>query len=296
MATSSGITVAQKWDAIQYSIKNGNFCDQESTATIGYIVRGTTSDAEAMMAAYEEAPKDLKQDSSDSHGIPKRTVTISERLGEDIWRIDVGYAWSPNNADDTDNDKEVPEISFEVSGGTTHITQAYEQKCVYSLVPGKQDSDSEAEKVPIGWNGKTGEESEIAGVDVPIGQFTLTYKKIMNYSKVVSTAWLRKVAACYGRINKGRWKGWEAGEVMFNGGGFSTPMRGAKKVAVTFNFLIRINEDSVKIGGHNIGTVKGHWYCWEIYDDDPESKAGKKIKKIYKARVNKESDFSALGI
>lgn len=294
MATSA-VTVAQKWDAIQFNIKNGNFCDQESTATIGYIVQGTASDTEALMAAYNQAPKVLTQNPSDKQGIPKRTVTISERLGENIWRIDVGYAWNANNSDDTD-DKEVPEISFEVSGGTEHITQAYEQKCVYSLVPGKKDSDSEAEKVPIGWNGKTGEESEVAGVDVPIGQFTLTYKKIMNYSKVVSTSWLRKVAACYGRINRGKWKGWEAGEVMFNGGGFSTPMRGAKKVAVTFNFLIRINEDNVKIGGHNIGKVPGHWYCWAIYEDDPESKGGKKIKKVYKARVNKESDFSALGV
>lgn len=293
MATT--ITVDQKWDAIQFNIKNGNFCDQESTATIGYIVQGTTSDSEALMAAYKQAPEVLKAQPSDKSGIPRRTATISERLGEQMWRIDVGYAWSANNSDDTD-DKEIPEMSFEVSGGTTHITQAYEQKCVYSLVSSKKDSDSEAEKVPIGWNGKTGEESEIAGVDVPIGQFSLTYKKIMSYSKATSTAWLRKVANCYGRINKGRWKGWEAGEVMFNGGGFSTPMRGAKKVSVTFNFLIRMNEDNVKIGGHNIGSVKGHWYCWAIYEDDADSKGGKRIKKVYKARVNKESDFSALGL
>lgn len=288
------VTVEQKWDAIQYNIKNGDFCNQESTATISYIVSGTNSDADAMMAAYNEAPAKLLKRTTDKYGIPKRSVSISERLQEMIWKVDVGYAWETNNSEE--NDEEMPEMSFEVSGGTTHITQAYEQKCIYSAVASQKDSDAEAEKVPIGWNGKKGEESEVAGVDVPIGQFSLSYKKIMTYSKATSTAWMRKVAGCYGRINKGRFKGWEPGEVMFNGASYSTPMRGAKKVSVNFNFIIRLNEDDVKIGGHNVGSVKGHWYCWAIYDDDPESKGGKKIKKVYKARVNKQSDFDCLGI
>lgn len=288
------INVEQKWDAIQYNIKNGNFCNQESTATISYIVSGTNVDAEAMMAAYNFAPGQLKKNSGDKAGIPKWNVQISDRLQETIWKIDVGYAWDTQNSEE--DDEEMPEMSFEVSGGSTHVTQAYEQECIYSSVASQKDSKSEAEKVPIGWNGKLGEESEVAGVDVPIGQFSLSFKKIMSYRKATNTAWMRKVAGCYGRINKGRFKGWEPGEVMFNGASYSTPMRGADKVSVIFNFIIRLNEDDVKIGGHNVGNVKGHWYCWAIYDDDPESKGGKKIKKVYKARVNKQSDFDCLGL
>ena len=288
------ISVQQKWDAIQYNLKNGQFSNQDSTAVISYIVSGTDKDEEAIKAAYEQAPEHLKGTQDNIAGIPRRGVTIVERLQETVWLVQVNYAYA-DEEEEEDNDEERPEMSFEASGGTVHITQAYEQVCVFSA-DGHKDRAAEAEKVPIGWNGKTGEESEAAGVDVPEGQFSLTYKKIMSYTKATSTTWMRRVMNCYGRVNSKRFKGWEPGEVVFQACSFSTPMRGARKVAVTFNFFLRLNENNVRVAGARVGTVPGHWYCWAIYGDDPDSRGRKQIKKIYKARVHKESDFSVLGI
>ena len=285
------ITVTQAWDAVDLELEQGKGTHSSSAATVHYIVTGTSVDTEACTAAYTAAPEEYCS-------IPKKSVSISERLTDDTWKIEVKYgSESSSGGDDGGDEDQDPTVSFDCSAGTKHMTQAIEQTCVYAGDGETKDSASAAAAVPIGWNGKDGSESEAAGVDVSIGELRETYTKYMSKSKVTGTSWKRKVAELVGKVNSGSFKGWSAGEVMFLGCSYSAPTKGAKKVNVSFHFAIRLNESKATVAGQRVGSKKGFEYLWAITDDEVKNEERvRKVKKIYKAEVCDTDSFGSLGV
>ena len=118
-----------------------------------YIVEGTQNDAEACTQAYTTAPEEFT-------GIPKKSVAISERLTDTVWKIEVHYGSeqsSSGGGGDGDEDDEAT-MNFDCSAGTKHMAQAIRQTCVFAGNGETKDSASVASAIPIGWNGKVGSE------------------------------------------------------------------------------------------------------------------------------------------
>ena len=285
------ITVTQAWDAVDLELEQGSGTHSSSAATVHYIVTGTEVDTEAFTAAYDAAPEEYCS-------IPKKSVSISERLTDNTWKIEVKFgSESTSSGGDSGDEDDEPTVSFDCSAGTKHMTQAIEQTCVYAADGQTKDSASVAAAVPIGWNGKDGSESEAAGVDVSIGELRETYTKPMSKSKVTGTSWTRKVAELVGKVNSGSFKGWNSGEVMFLGCSYSAPTKGSKKVNVSFHFAIRLNESKATVAGHSVGSKKGFEYIWALTDDEVKNgERVRKVKKIYKAEVCYTDGFGSLGI
>lgn len=285
------ITVTQAWDAVDLELEQGSGTHSSSAATVHYIVTGTEVDTEACTAAYNAAPEEYCS-------IPKKSVSISERLTDNTWKIEVKFgSESTSSGGDSGDEDDEPTVSFDCSAGTKHMTQAIEQTCVYAADGQTKDSASVAAAVPIGWNGKDGCESEAAGVDVSIGELRETYTKPMSKSKVTGTSWKRKVAELVGKVNSGSFKGWNSGEVMFLGCSYSAPTKGSKKVNVSFHFAIRLNENKATVAGHSVGSKKGFEYIWALTDDEVRNgERVRKVKKIYKAEVCYTDGFGSLGI
>jgi hypothetical protein len=285
------ITVKQAWTGVDLSLEQGSGSNSNSTATVTYIVEGTEDDITACTSAYEFAPDEFSE-------IPKKSVSVAERLTENAWKIEVNYgSESKSSSGDSGSEDDEATMNFDCSAGTKHMTQAIEQTCVYAGSGESKDSSDEASAVPIGWNGKDGSESEAAGVDVSIGELRETYTKTMSKSKVTGTSWKRKVAELVGKVNSGSFKGWNAGEVMFLGCSYSAPSKGSKKVSVSFHFAIRLNESKATVAGQNIGSKKGFEYLWALTDDEVrDGERKRKVRKIYKAVVCETDGFGGLGI
>ncbi len=288
-------TVIQAWEGIELELNNGSGSNSESTASIRYIVSDAADEAVATNAAWDHAPLKYLD-------IPKKSAAMSERLSHTMWKVEVHYGSEDSSSSDsgggsTDEEDDDPTVNFDCSAGTKHMTTAITQTCEYAGSGEKKDSADAASAVPIGWNGKTGSESEAAGVDVSIGELRETYTKTFSRSKVTGTSWKRKVAELVGKVNSGSFKGWSAGEVQFLGCSYSAPLKGGKKVQVSFHFAIRLNESRAKVAGHSVGNKKGFEYLWAITDDEVEDgERIRKIKKIYKAVVCETDSFSGLGI
>ena len=281
------ITVTQAWEGFDLQLEHGNGGNSASTATVHYIVSGTDSEIDACNECYSTAPATYS-------GIPKRSVSVSERLTDNSWKIDVRYGTESSN--DEGDESDAPTLNFDCGAGTMHVTTPITQTCVYSS-DGKRDSNSVASVIPIGWNGKYGPESEVAGVDVSTGELRETYTKVLSRSTVTGSTWKRKIAGLVGKVNSSSFKGWNAGEVMFLGASYSAPLRGAQKVTVSFHFAIRLNEDSATIGGVNIGNCQGFEYLWAVTSDKVSSgNRVPEVKKIYKSKVCKTASFSNLGL
>ena len=292
------ISVMESWDLASLSLARGNFSNGESTMTKIFVVENAETEEKAADAAYRLSPAKIS-DLSGKLCIPKKSATVIERCGETTWKVQVEYGYSTGSSNDAEEDEaddnDVPEVCFQCSATTIHVTKPYSQTCVYRnpLYP----QIANPEKIMIGWNGETGPQSEATGVDVQTADCREQYKRILKYSKVRSSSWRRKVASCVGRVNSGTFKGWKAGEVMFLGASYDTPQGGVTQVKVTFDFLIRTNEENAKVCGHNVGDVKGFEYVWAVLcDSRSQSAVTKDIKYIFKSGIVRTTDFSKLGL
>lgn len=285
------VTVTQAWEGVDLQLEKGSGSNESSTATVYYIVSGAADETTACSSCYSSAPDTYA-------GIDKKSVSVSERLTDTSWKIEVRYGTEQSSGGgNTGDEDDEPTVNFDCSAGTKHMTQAISQTCVYAGNGEKKDSADVAAAVPIGWNGKDGSESEAAGVDVSIGELRETYTKTFSRSKVTGTSWKRKVAELVGKVNSGSFKGWNAGECQFLGCSYSAPLSGSKKVQVSFHFAIRLNESKATIAGESIGSKKGFEYLWALTADEvSDGERVRKVKKVYKAEVCETDSFSGLGI
>ena len=258
--------------------KNGKYKSVE----IRYIVFEAADEDTALTAVLGVAAKELND-------LPLDSIEIDERCGDQTFKINALYKTediSSSGGGDDDDDDEDPTISFDCGGGSKHLLYSLAQKKVF----GDKDPGG-----AIGWNGKTGDDCEITGVDIPTAQLRETYTVQMRVSKL-STSYKKKVAALVGKVNSGTFKGWSAGEVMFLGMSYSTPAKKAKKVTVTFNFAIQPNESKVKVGGKSI-SKKGFEYVWAISKTVANNGTPKmQVEGIYVDQVCEYASFSSLGL
>ena len=258
--------------------KNGKYKSVE----IRYIVFEAADEDTALSAVLGVAAKELND-------LPLDSIEIDERCGDQTFKINALYKTediSSSGGDDDDEDDEEPTISFDCGGGSKHLLYGLAQKKVF----GDKDPGG-----AIGWNGKTGDDCEITGVDIPTAQLRETYTVQMKISKL-STSYKKKVAALVGKVNSGTFKGWSAGEVMFLGMSYSTPAKKAKKVTVSFNFAIQPNESQVKVGGKSV-SKKGFEYVWAISKTVANNGTPKmQVEGIYVDQVCEYASFSSLGL
>lgn len=251
-----------------------------------YIVLGPVAMRDAMNLIMQNAPA----------GIPvadyNDTVAVRKEIRFEGWdedgnaEISVAYEVKSNEDNSSsDSDDQEPTMSFDCGGGTKHLTHSLKQ----TRKSGTKDAGG-----AINWNGKTSTECQIAGIDVPTAQLRESYTRYMRPGQL-TTSFKRKVAALVGKVNKGKFKGWSAGEVMFLGMSYSGALKGPDKIAVTFNFSIQPNE-STTINGQKI-SKNGFEYAWAL-SQTVEEKGVPKIKTeaIYVEKVCEEASFSGLGL
>lgn len=297
------ISVQESWELSNLTLDLGQYNKDGSSMSRFYIVDNAESEQDAVEAAYQKSPdkifeKNAKDGSNNPVGIPKQSATVVERCGERTWKVQVDYGFNSDSSNTSDSDEDVdslPEVSFQCSASTSHIVRPYDQLLPYR---NKRYPDIiNPEKVMIGWNGEFGSQSQASGVDVYTGECREQYKRILSYDTVRSSNWRRRIASCVGRANRYRFKGWNAGEAMFMGCSYNTPQRKARNVEVTFDFLIKVNEEDAVVCGHHIGLLRGFEYAWVVMGDAVSQNAiNREIKYIFKSSVCKYADFSKLGL
>jgi len=263
----------------------GKFTQIEAT----YIADGTEDDEAALTAVRNSVPSEQK-------GLPIDELEVTSREGQRIFLVTVTWKEEESSSgrkeddddeeDDDDNDVDERTVSFDCGGGSMHLTHSYGQRIAY----GTKDAGG-----AIGWNGKTGAEMSITGVDVPTAQLRETYTRRMKLSKI-TTSFKRKVAKLVGKVNSGTFKGWNPGEVMFLGMSYSCPAKKDTRVIVTFNFAVQVNEEA-NVCGKRV-SKRGFEYAWGL------SSAGvgrtgaptATVEAIYVDQVCLYDSFSALGL
>ena len=254
------------------------------SAEVVYIVTDAANEDAALAAVHEHAAASYR-------GVPLSYIEISSRDNATTYHVSAVYEFTSSNGGGSGgSDDDAPTMSFECSAGTEHITRSLKQRHW-----GSRDAGG-----LIGWNGKSGADMQVAGVDVPVAQMRLAFTRTMHYSEVIDTKFMRKVNSIFRCVNRDTWKGWNPGEVLFLGGSFITPLKHTSKVQVTFNFAVQLNEKkTIKVAGEEKTVEKGGWeYIWVI----PKTEIGNggtlvsEIDDLYCEVIFEAKDFSILGL
>ena len=294
-----------------------------TSASIKYYVIDPTTKKEAMDACFEDAP-DHYDDPPDiptiiiqdgeqivippetTDSLPKSGVRFDGIEPDNTYVISVMYEANSDSGNYRKKGKASTDYlsaySFDCGGGQRHITASLEQE----ILDGNIDPGG-----VIGWNGKYGSESQIAGVDIPDANIRESYTRVIASSKVANEK--RKIAQMVGCVNSTEFNGWAAGECMFLGATYS--QQGSEKesqpkasesqedykvslTSITYNFAIRFNEDGFTLGEKTYDREKkGFQYVWTI--SETKVKGGSpelEIKGAFLETVCREADFNALKI
>ena len=299
-------SITQLWDNDELSVQNGGFSASGSRSARIYVVSNVANECDAVAFAWQQSPEILE----DGQGgvIPRHTVSVEERLNQTSWKVRVEYEHSSSGGLTSDELDEYSassggpsgvsqrDVCFQCNAGSRHIVVPIWQSCVYAE-QGFAMTDAQALLVPIGDNGKVGEDREIAGCDFNDSGIHEMYDVVIPYDTARSSAWRRKVIRLCGSVNSRSFHGWEPGEVFFNGASYATPRSGARNVKVTFDFCIRPNEPAAAVHGISIGPIYGWNYVWVQYGEVISGASrGDIIKRIFHAKVFPYNDLGVLGV
>lgn len=252
------------------------------SATIPYIVIGFTDEIQMLAYAKLNIPAVIQPDPNLNIYVELDTIAIDERLAHDVWRVMANYPHKDDNL--TDNDQnEIPEFSFDISGGTKHITHSKETVFSASSDPKKKAPDY-SRAINVDQDGKIG------GVDIVNSTFSFTEKHFFKNSKV-NNSFKRTIASLVGKVNSNSFRHWEPGELIFMGATGSRRGKTSKdKWEVTFRFAVSMNVTNLQVSDNITIPKKNGWdYLWVKYKDNVEKNT--LIKEIDSAFVERVYDY-----
>ncbi len=250
----------------------------QSSAELGYIVRGTADDLAARSAAQESSPATYD-------GLARQNVQI-EPLGPQLWDVTVRYG-APGGGSLAPSESS---FSFETGGGTQHITQSL-QTVSRHAAPGMTAPDFQ------GAIGVTADGVDGVDITVPVYQFSETHA---FPDAAVSAAYKGVLFNLTGKTNTGVFRGFAAGEVLFLGATGSKRGDGSDDDwEITFRFAASPTVANLSVGSIAGITKRGWEYLWVRYADAEDTGSGAIVKRpiaVYVERVYKDGAFGALGI
>lgn len=218
-------------------------------------------------------------------GLKLSMIEATERINESTYKVRATYQEDlEKERDETDAERS---FTFDTSGATVHITQSKTTEAYPPTAPK--------------YNGAIGVDNDgnINGVDITVPTLNFTETHILNHSKV-NTRYKQKVAYLTGKVNNSRFRGFDAGEVLFLGAtGSRTGTEKDDPWEVTFRFAVSENSLNLNVGGIIVPKKRGWDYMWVRYADTLANDKKSVVKKpvaVYIEQVYEKEDFGKLGL
>lgn len=195
---------------------------------------------------------------------------------DSVFDATVSYGQAPQDG--------APELSFELSMQTSHVTQSLERVHAYG---------TGAPNLPgIGFSSKDG---KYEGTDIQIPVFT--WRESVTRSRAsVDNAFLGQLMTCASNpVNSATFRGFAIGEVMFLGA--SGGQKGADKMSIAYAFAGSPNLTGLSIGSITGIAKKGWEYLWALYEsnaDDTNKFLVELPRAVYIERMYNTSNFATL--
>jgi hypothetical protein len=262
------VTVVELFDSRQF-----DFGVETASVVLRYGLYGSQDDEEIRIAAGDVLE-------TEAFGLAYQSHRITP-FGGDCWYLEATYG----NAEIISFEDR--KVSYEVGSTTQHIMQS-----LSTIAWGKAagvDGDVPDFKGAINVS-----RNEVNGVDIDFATFIFT-ETVLFSEDDITNAYLRKVKSLTNTVNNASFRGWEAGEVKFNGA--TIARQNADRFELTFRFEVSENKTGMVVNGSEPFDKEGWDYIWFVYADGSNAdNLVKKVKYYYVERVYDRGDFSELGI
>ena len=173
-----------------------------------------------------------------------------------IWKATVPYN-APGYVKPEPPETGDSSLSFEIGGGTQHVTQALAHVADYAA-PAKT-AENFGGSICVS---RQGEVPVAEGVDIPATTMTICETHYIADADVTE-GYVAALFYLAWHTNNAAWRGFAAGEVLFEGA--SGAKRGAGDWEVTFRFAVSPNKTAWTVGGVT-GITKAGWdFLWFDY-------------------------------
>lgn len=262
------VTVVELFDSRQF-----DFGVETASVVLRYGLYGSQDDEEIRIAAGEVLETEAFGLSYQSHRITP--------FGGDCWYLEATYG----NAEYVNFDDR--KITYEVGSTSQHIVQS-----LATILGGKAAGVTGG--VPDFKGAINVSRDGINGVDIDFATFIFTETVLFSEDNVTN-AYLRKVKSLANKVNDAPFRGWEAGEVKFNGA--TIARQNADNFELTFRFEVSENKTGMVVNGSDPFDKEGWDYIWFVFADNTSAANNvKQVKYFYVERVYDRGDFSDLGI
>jgi len=267
------ITVQEKWDSRAYT------GGENPSATLKFIVSGTTSDVDAEDALLATAPEIYTELYRQSWSVDPLVIDTTG-INQSLWEGTVRYGLLEQN--ETGDSV----FNFDTTGGTQHITQSLSTINSYA-----------ASGTPPDYKGAIGAtEKSVEGVDIVLPKFGFSETHFLAV-ELVTPAYRDTLFRMTGKINNLPFRWFAPGECLFMGA--VGAKRGYEDWEVSFKFAASPNQIGIQVG--DIADIEklGWDYMWVSYEDTEDSAAKRLVKRpvsVHIERVYEFADFTLLGI
>ena len=135
------------------------------------------------------------------------------------------------------------------------------------------------------------------GCEIVMPTFQFAETRTVKASKV-NASYKRRVAELTGTVNAARFKGFDAGEVLFLGATGSKKGKKRKHLwEITFKFAVSPNKENLKVGDITVAQKDGWDFLWVKYEDEVSEEKKNLVKKpvaVYVEKVYERKNFALL--
>jgi hypothetical protein len=247
-------------------------------ATLHYWIKDALTSGDAAACVLAGAP-------STFGALPRKDnqIRIEQMISLTDWDCTVEYGAQ----DEKEKEDQEFDFSFDFAATNAKMTHSYE-------TIGKYAPDGQTAPDFGGAIGVTDNEVEGCDVIVPTAAFS---EKWWFKQETVESGYKRTLLKLIGKQNKGTFRGWAPGEVLFSGA--SGSLNANLLWEISFKFLVSENVEDLEIDSITIPSKRGWDYVWTRYRPTLDAQAKVLVKKAisaYVERVYKEGDFDELGI
>lgn len=281
-----------KYTSLELSFLAEDVVMDSDVVLINNVAYPASTEHFALEAVRAFAPRKI-------YGMSRQELRIAEKINETAFKVAVTYGYSGSShpgSEDDDVDVGDRTITFSGAAGTRRITHSFK---TLEHIGDAPDQDGAI---------NVDSEHNIHGVDVLDPSLSFSETHYMTYKKF-KISYIRDLNALQGKVNNEQFRGFEAGEVRFDG--FSAHRRGTKRddlYEVTFNFSVIPNQPAREIHGLDIPAKQGWDYIWfrtrkeeKVDYAPPDSPGGQgavtsKVVGAYIERVYQRGNFGKLKI
>lgn len=261
--------------------------------SLRWLISGIPSYAAAEAKGEEIAPRKLE-----SH--MRKGLDISP-LGNGFWILAADYHNPAVNGSDPEGDSgdepKPASFSFDTTGGTQHITQAYSgtDKNTQGGVSGQQGHARAGVEVPDIKGAINVQGDQVQGVDVPAPAFSFT--ETWHFpTQFVLSSYIGTLYRATGKINHTPWRIFDFAEVMCMGARGEI-VQGQSSVPINFSFTARPNRLGFDVGDI-VGVNKNGWDHMSVQYETSEDNNSiiKRPKFVFIECIAPSFDFDSLRI